>query len=255
MTDPEPADAWAPLRATTQARIGLGRAGDSLPTRRVLEFQAAHAAARDAVHEPLDVDGLIAQLHFGEPLRVSSRATSRGEYLRRPDLGRTPADLSGLPKTNADIGIVLADGLSPRALTDHAAGMLEALVREFDGRYTIAPVVVATQARVALGDHIGQSLCVTTVLVLIGERPGLSVADSLGIYLTHRPTPGRTDADRNCVSNIHPPDGLDYATAAAVTAALVAGARQLGRSGVALKDTTRAAIGSSSVSGLEPGRT
>lgn len=245
MTDPEPPDVWAPLRATTRARIGLGRAGDSLPTRRVLEFQAAHAAARDAVHEPLDVDDLVQRLTavgIEEPLRVRSRAASRGEYLRRPDLGRSPADLSGLPKTKADIGIVLADGLSPRALTDHAAGMVEALVGEFHGRYTTAPVVVATQARVALGDHIGQALGVTTVLVLIGERPGLSVADSLGIYLTHRPAPGRTDADRNCVSNIHPPDGLGYPAAAAVTAALVAGARELGRSGVALKDTTRAAI-------------
>ncbi|OBG59592.1 ethanolamine ammonia-lyase subunit EutC [Mycobacterium sp. E3339] len=248
-------DVWAPLRATTQARIGLGRAGDSLPTRRVLEFQAAHAAARDAVHDPLDVDGLVQRL--GEvgieaPLRVCSRAGSRGEYLRRPDLGRSPADLSSLPKTKADVGFVLADGLSPRALTDHAAGMVDALVRAFDGRYRIAPVVVATQARVALGDHIGQTLGVTTVLVLIGERPGLSVADSLGIYLTHRPAPGRTDADRNCVSNIHPPDGLDYATAAAVTAALVAGARELGRSGVALKDTTRAALGGASLAGPAP---
>ncbi|MCV7397610.1 ethanolamine ammonia-lyase subunit EutC [Mycobacterium paraseoulense] len=240
-------DLWAPLRATTQARIGLGRAGNSLPTRRVLEFQAAHAAARDAVHEPLDVDGLIRRLHdvgagLGEPLRVCSRAASRDEYLRRPDLGRSPADLSDLPKTKADIGFILADGLSPRAVTEHAAGMVGALVAEFDGRYRIAPPVIATQARVALGDHIGQALGVTTVLVLIGERPGLSVADSLGIYLTHRPAPGRTDAERNCVSNIHPPDGLDYPTAAAVTAALVAGARELGRSGVALKDTTRATI-------------
>ncbi|OBI24798.1 ethanolamine ammonia-lyase subunit EutC [Mycobacterium sp. E2238] len=244
-------DIWAPLRATTQARIGLGRAGNSLPTRRVLEFRAAHAAARDAVHEPLDVDGLVRRLRglnvegVDEPLRVCSRAASRSEYLRRPDLGRSPADLSSLRKTKADIGFVLADGLSPRALTDHAAGMVEALVREFDGRYRIAPPVIATQARVALGDHIGEALGVATVLVLIGERPGLSVADSLGIYLTHRPKPGLTDADRNCISNIHPPDGLDYPTAAAVAAALVAGARQLGRSGVALKDTTRAAIGQS----------
>ncbi len=257
---PSDNDIWAPLRATTQARIGLGRAGNSLPTRRVLEFQAAHAAARDAVHDPLDVDGLVARLHeigidSGEPLRVCSRATSRSEYLRRPDLGRTPAELSGLPKTKADIGFVLADGLSPRALTDHAAGMVDALLGEFDNRYRIAPLVIATQARVALGDHIGQALGVTTVLVLIGERPGLSVADSLGIYLTHRPAPGLTDADRNCISNIHPPEGLDYPTAAAVAAALVAGARKLGRSGVALKDTTRAALagrGAANVSGRAP---
>ncbi|WP_082959980.1 ethanolamine ammonia-lyase subunit EutC, partial [Mycobacterium sp. 852002-53434_SCH5985345] len=237
---------WPPLRPATTARSGLGRAGNSLPTRRVLEFQAAHAAARDAVHEPLDVEGLIARLRdvgIDEPLRVCSRAASRGEYLRRPDLGRSPADLTGLRKTKADIGFVLADGLSPRALTDHAAGMVDALVREFDGRYRIAPPVIATQARVALGDHISQALGVATVLVLIGERPGLSVADSLGIYLTHRPKPGLTDADRNCISNIHPPDGLDYPAAAAVAAALVAGARELGHSGVALKDTTRSAIG------------
>ncbi|MCV7378469.1 ethanolamine ammonia-lyase [Mycobacterium alsense] len=244
-------DVWAPLRATTRARIGLGRAGNSLPTRRVLEFQAAHAAARDAVHDPLDVDGLVRRLRdlniegIDAPLRVRSRARSRSEYLRRPDLGRSPADLSGLPKTKADIGFVLADGLSPRALTDHAAGMVDALIREFDNRYRIAPPVIATQARVALGDHVGHALGVTTVLVLIGERPGLSVADSLGIYLTHRPAPGLTDADRNCISNIHPPDGLDYPTAASVAAALVGGAREIGRSGVALKDTTRAAIGAS----------
>jgi ethanolamine ammonia-lyase small subunit len=235
-------DIWAPLRSTTQARIGLGRAGNSLPTRRVLEFQAAHAAARDAVHDPLDVDDLIERLHdidISGPLRVHSRAASRSEYLRRPDLGRSPADLSGLPKMEADIGIVLADGLSPRALTDHAAGMVDALVAEFHHRYRIAPPVIATQARVALGDHIGQALGVKTLLVIIGERPGLSVADSLGIYLTHQPAPGLTDADRNCISNIHPPDGLDYPTAAATAAALVAGARRLGRSGVDLKDTSR----------------
>jgi ethanolamine ammonia-lyase small subunit len=120
--------------------------------------------------------------------------------------------------------------------------MIDALVGEFGDRYRIAPLVIATQARVALGDHIGQALGVETVLVLIGERPGLSVADSLGIYLTHRPAPGRTDADRNCVSNIHPPDGLDYPTAAAVAAALVAGARKLGRSGIALKDSSRSGL-------------
>jgi ethanolamine ammonia-lyase small subunit len=241
--DSLPADEhWTLLREATQARIGLGRAGNSLPTRRVLEFQAAHAAARDAVHDPLDVDNLTGRIHdlgIGAPLLVQSRATSRSEYLRRPDLGRSPADLSGLPKTGADVGIVLADGLSPRALTNHAVGLVDALVREFNNRYRIAPPVIAIQARVALGDHIGAALAVTTMLVIIGERPGLSVADSLGIYLTHLPAPGLSDADRNCISNIHPPDGLDYQTAAATAAALVAGARKLGRSGVDLKDTSR----------------
>lgn len=238
-------DAWALVRQATQARIGLGRAGNSLPTRRVLEFQAAHAAARDAVHDPLDIDTLteqIGNLDLGVPLHMQSKATSRSEYLRRPDLGRSPADLSVLPKTNADIAIVLADGLSPRALNDHGAGLVSALLHEFHGRYRIAPPVIATQARVALGDHIAHALGVQTLLVIIGERPGLSVADSLGIYLTHLPAPGLTDADRNCISNIHPPDGLDYQSAAATAAVLVAGARKLGRSGVALKDTSRLGI-------------
>ncbi|MFE3193220.1 ethanolamine ammonia-lyase subunit EutC [Nocardia sp. NPDC059240] len=283
---------WAGLRLTTQARIGLGRAGDGLPTREVLEFRAAHAAARDAVHNPLDVDALataVSALGVGEPVHVRSRAGDRSEYLRRPDLGRLPgavevvaadrnvADrvaaanspgartiwsgaglgcgdgmgmgaagsrtdaeevLAGVPYSGADVGFVLADGLSPRALSDHGVPMVAALMAALGDRYTFAPPVIATQARVALGDHIGAALGVTTVLVLIGERPGLSVADSLGIYLTHHPRPGRTDAERNCVSNIHPPEGLTYARAAQVTAALVDGARRLGRSGVDLKDTS-----------------
>ncbi|MCR8899320.1 ethanolamine ammonia-lyase subunit EutC [Gordonia sp. GONU] len=235
-------DIWASMRRTTQARIGLGRAGNSLPSRRVLEFQAAHAAARDAVHEPLDADAIaesLAELGLGRPVIVTSRASDRGEYLRRPDLGRTPEDLSALTESATDIGIVIADGLSPRAVAGHGHGLVAALVDALDGRYTMAPPVIATQARVALGDHIGEALGVTTLIVIIGERPGLSVADSLGIYLTHLPRPGRTDADRNCISNIHPPDGLHYDVAARITAALVDGARRLGRSGVALKDTSR----------------
>ena len=235
-------DHWAELRSTTRARIGLGRAGTSLPSRRVLEFKADHAAARDAVHEPLDVADLarqIGDLDVEPALHVQSQAGSRSEYLRRPDLGRAPADLSHLPDTGADLAIVLADGLSPRALGEHGRGLLEALVDTLCLHYSLAPPVIATQARVALGDHIGEALRAQTMVLIIGERPGLSVADSLGIYLTHLPRPGRTDADRNCISNIHPPDGLDYATAAAITAALVDGARKLGRSGVALKDTSR----------------
>ncbi len=243
MNDPVRQDFWSDLRAVTQARIGLGRAGDALPTSRVLELRAAHAAARDAVHQPLDTAELLEQVEgvgLGRPVVVTSRAADRGQYLRRPDLGRLPADLSEVTSGRADIGVVLADGLSPRALTDHAAPLLGALATEFDGRFTIAPPVIATQARVALGDHIGAAMGVRTLILLIGERPGLSVADSLGIYLTHRPAPGRTDADRNCVSNIHPPDGLGYRQAAAVVAGLVVGARTLGRSGVDLKDVSRA---------------
>ncbi|MGP4054777.1 ethanolamine ammonia-lyase subunit EutC [Mycobacterium sp. 4D054] len=243
--DVSPEDVWAPLRSATRARIGLGRAGNALPSRRVLEFKAAHSAARDAVHVPLDTDAFAAEveaLGLGAPLLVRSRAADRAEYLRRPDLGRQPADVDALPQTGADIGVVLADGLSPRALAEHGVGLLTALADEFDGHYRLAPPVIATQARVALGDHVGAALGVTTLLMVIGERPGLSVADSLGIYLTHQPRVGRTDADRNCISNIHPPDGLDYRTAARTAAVLVAGARRLGRSGVALKDTSRAQL-------------
>ncbi|NLU81689.1 ethanolamine ammonia-lyase subunit EutC [Rhodococcus sp. HNM0569] len=235
------ADPWEPMRALTRARIGLGRSGDALPTRSVLALRAAHAAARDAVHQPLDTAALsaaLAAVGFPETAVVSSRARSRAEYLRRPDLGRVPAgDLSELPGGGAEVGIVLADGLSPRAVAEHGVGLVAALQSEWAGRYAIAPVVVAVQARVALGDHIGAALGARTVLVLIGERPGLSVADSLGVYLTHDPMPGRSDAERNCVSNIHPPDGLGYSDAARVVARLLEGARTLGRSGVSLKDT------------------
>lgn len=233
---------WRDLRRNTQARIGLGRTGDALPTTEVLALRAAHAAARDAVHVPLEVDLFaeqIASMGLGDPVTVTSMAADRSEYLRRPDLGRQPADLSVIEKHSADIGFVLADGLSPRALTDHGAGLLAALADELADRYTLATPVIATQARVALGDHIAEAMGVRTVLVIIGERPGLSVADSLGIYLTHAPRPGRADAERNCISNIHPPDGLTYADAARVVAGLVAGARKLGRSGVDLKDTSR----------------
>ncbi len=238
-------DFWDELRATTQARIGLGRVGDGMPTGRVLEFRLAHANARDAVHEPLDVDALTRDLvdasQLGSPVVVASQAADRAEYLRRPDLGRLPADLSGVPATGADVGFVLADGLSARALQTHGPALLAALVEALPPTMTLAPPVIATQARVGLGDHIGEALGVQTVLVLIGERPGLSVADSLGIYLTHHPRPGRADSDRNCVSNVHAPGGLPYAAAARVVSGLIAGARQLGRSGVALKDTSREA--------------
>ncbi|MFW0794190.1 ethanolamine ammonia-lyase subunit EutC [Gordonia sp. CPCC 205515] len=236
-------DPWSPLRRTTQARIGLQRSGNSLSTRDVLEFQSAHAAARDAVHAPLAVDDLTPALNtlgLGEASVVASRATSRGDYLRRPDLGRLPDDLSALPRSDADVGIVVADGLSATAVDDHAVGLVTALVETLASEFTIAAPVIATNARVALGDHIGEALGVEILVMIIGERPGLSVADSLGIYLTYRPRPGRRDSERNCISNIHPPDGLGYADAARIVRGLISGARKLGASGVALKDTSAA---------------
>lgn len=232
---------WDRLRLRTQSRIGLGRAGDALDTAAVLDLGAAHAAARDAVHSAVDVDALVdglAGLGFAPVQRVHSLAPDRATYLRRPDLGRQVADLDALTPVAGDLGIVVADGLSARAVTEHAVPMVAALLHALPAAITVAAPVVASQARVALGDHVAARLGVTTVIVLIGERPGLSVADSLGAYLTHNVRPGMADSMRNCVSNIHPPDGLGYERAAAVLVSLLLGARQLGRSGVDLKDTS-----------------
>ncbi|NKV29516.1 ethanolamine ammonia-lyase subunit EutC [Rhodococcus hoagii] len=234
-------DPWDDIRRHTRARIGLGRSGNGVPTRRHLQFVAAHAEARDAVHTALDVETLaerIRDVGIGAPLIVRSAAADRATYLRRPDLGRIPESGTKLPPNASDIGIALCDGLSATALAAHGPGLTAAIVPALP-RLTFAPPVIATQARVALGDHIGAQLGVTTMLVLIGERPGLSVADSVGIYLTHHPRPGRTDAQRNCVSNVHPPDGMTYDHAARVVAVLVDGARRMGASGIALKDSSR----------------
>jgi ethanolamine ammonia-lyase small subunit len=245
---------WDALRRTTQARIGLGRAGNALPTSAVLELSAAHSTARDAVHEPLDVDDLAAQLTaagFAEPARITSRAADRAEYLRRPDLGREPSgpvdctsvwvqSTSSEPAPPAGLAVVLGDGLSARAVHAHAVPLLTELRPLLS--LTLGTPVIATQARVALGDHVGAASGARAVLVLIGERPGLSVADSLGAYLTWAPRPGRSDAERNCVSNIHPPDGLAHATAARAIAGLLAAAAELGESGVRVKDRSRAAL-------------
>ena len=232
-------DFWEPLRRSTPARIGLGRAGNSVPTAEVLSFGAAHAAARDAVHLPLDVEALVEALDglgLGTPRVVASAAPDRATYLTRPDLGRVPGTDLDLEPGEAEVAVVVADGLSAEAVAKHAVPLLEHLVPLLDNATTLAAPVVATQARVALGDHIGRALGARLVLVLIGERPGLSSSDSLGAYLTWDPRPGVVDSARNCVSNIRPPHGLDHATAARTIASLVAGARALGATGVVLKD-------------------
>ncbi|SDM19597.1 Ethanolamine ammonia-lyase light chain [Geodermatophilus siccatus] len=228
-------DPWAVLRAATRARVALGRAGDALPTARELEFRAAHAAARDAVHQPLDPSLVRAQLPDVELLEVRSAAPDRATYLQRPDLGRQLAAGTELPRTGADLAVVIGDGLSPRAVHEHAAGLVTALLERLPG-WSVAPLVLAHQARVALGDAVGEALGARAVVVLIGERPGLSSADSLGVYLTWGPRPGRIDSERNCVSNVRPPHGLSYAQAADTVAALLGAARELGASGVVLKD-------------------
>jgi ethanolamine ammonia-lyase small subunit len=236
---------WTSLRRHTQARIGLGRSGSALPTRHRLELQTAHAAARDAVHSPFDPDTVAAGLTGMPTVRVRSAAGDRLTYLQRPDLGRRldPTDRAHLPAGEWDVVFVVADGLSSRAVHEHAA----AVVRETAARlpeWRIAPVVLAEQGRVALGDDVASAMGAEMVVVLVGERPGMSAADSLGAYLTYRPKPGvTTDADRNCLSNIRPPLGLTYEGAAGKLAALMGRARESGVTGVGLKDESDALPG------------
>ena len=224
------------LRTLTQARVRLGRSGSGLPTAALLAFDLDHARARDAVGAELSADDLEAAI--GSPLvRVRSRAADRATYLRRPDLGRRLAvdDEALLRPGDATLAIVMADGLSASAVQAHAAPMVAALIDRLPG-WRIAPLVVAHQARVAIGDAIGALLAVDLVLVVIGERPGLSAPDSLGAYLTWAPRPGRLDSERNCVSNIRPPRGLSYEAAADTIAQLLRAARRGRQTGVMLKD-------------------
>jgi ethanolamine ammonia-lyase small subunit len=236
-------DAWVFLRRATAARIALGRTGDSLPTRRVLEFAMAHAEAQDAVHATLDAPRLSRELAEFAPVIVTSRAANRQDYLQRPDLGRMLAEDSkrALTRGAYDISIVAADGLSARATKDHAPGLMRALQPYFSD-LRLAPLVIATQARVALGDEIADALGVRLVIILIGERPGLTSADSLGAYLTYAPRPGVTrDAERNCVSNIRP-DGLPIDDAARLIASLVRLALTRKLTGIALKQDQALAL-------------
>lgn len=208
-----------------------------MPLDAVLDFQLAHARARDAVHTPLDVPALAAGLEGLDHVVVRSQAPDRGTYLRRPDLGRRidAECLAYLPAGGWDAVFVLADGLSATAVQQHAVPLLRAVMARLHG-WRIAPVVLATQARVALGDDIGGALGATLCAMLIGERPGLSVADSLGVYLTYGPRAGRRDSERNCISNIHPSGGLTYEMAATKLAWLMVEARQRRLTGVELKD-------------------
>jgi ethanolamine ammonia-lyase small subunit len=228
-------DPWDTLRAATRARIGLGRTGDALPVNAVLDFQLAHARARDAVHTPLDTAAIARAVDPLPSVTVRSRAGNRADYLRRPDLGRLldPRD-AALLKQPCEAVFVIADGLSALGVQRHAVPLLHAALKRLQG-WSIGPVVIATQARVALGDDIGHALQADVCAVLIGERPGLSVADSLGVYLTYRPHPGRRDSERNCISNIHA-EGLSYDTAADMLAWLMNQARHRKLTGVGLKD-------------------
>jgi ethanolamine ammonia-lyase small subunit len=234
----------AQLRRFTPARIALGRAGDSLPTAELLDFGAAHAMARDAVHAALDIRGITAQLKAcgHESLLVHSAAQDRAAYLRRPDLGRKLDEasrqrLSSLRlATRPDVLFVIADGLSAIAPERYAVAVIEETGKLLTD-WRIAPVLIAEQARVALGDEAGEMLDAGMVVTLIGERPGLSSPDSLGIYLTYAPKVGRTDAERNCISNVRI-EGMSPERAAQTLSHLLVNARRLGLSGVRLKDSS-----------------
>ncbi len=245
-------DPWEKLRQFTDARIGLGRVGTSIPTQELLRFQLSHAQAIDAVHVPLNVEQLSEQ--FAEstllqpylPLqKLHSKARERIEYLQRPDLGRQLDEASiyqlseQRKEKSYDLVFVIADGLSSYAIANHAQAFLEILInnlhKEADKEWKIAPICVVEQGRVAVGDDVAQTLNAKQVVLLIGERPGLSSPDSMGLYLTWNAQRGSEDSLRNCISNIRP-EGLNYQAAAHKCSYLLKESLRLQLSGVNLKD-------------------
>ncbi len=238
------ANPWHELRRFTDARIALGRAGASLPTAPLLAFDLAHAQARDAVHAPLDTEALKRELDGRalDSIEVRSAALSREQYLRRPDLGReldasSAAQLArhaAAAEKKPDLVFVIADGLSSQAAALHAIPLIDRTIARLNG-WHVGSIVIATQARVAIGDAIGQLMNAAMVAVLIGERPGLSSPASLGVYLTYAPAVGRTDAQRNCISNVRP-EGLVYEAAAFKLVHLLDAARSRKLTGIDLKD-------------------
>lgn len=233
-------DPWASLKAFTTARIALGRTGTAIPLREVLAFKMAHAHARDAVYSKLDTSALQEQLqsfHLPVPL-LHSRAADRYEYLQRPDKGRRlDADsAASLAPLNADVVFVLADGLSATAVNVHACPLLQHVLPMLKATgISVGPLCLVQQGRVAIGDEIGALLKAKVTIVLIGERPGLSAADSMGAYITYGPQVGNTDEVRNCISNIRE-EGLQYPAAAGKIFYLLQEALRLKLSGVELKD-------------------
>jgi ethanolamine ammonia-lyase small subunit len=233
----------------TPARVNLGLAGDSLPTKPLLNFRLAYARARDAVYFPLDSFSLsqdMVQRNWSSRV-LHSNVGDREEYLRRPDKGRRLNDVSAAELTKVggprDIAFIVADGLSALAVHRHAVRLLEEVLpqlNEVPGE--TSPIWIVHQARVAIGDHVGALLSANIAIVMIGERPGLSAPDSLGVYLTWQPRPGRTDAERNCISNIQP-HGLSYELAAHKLLFLIGEARRRKLTGIALKETARQLLG------------
>jgi ethanolamine ammonia-lyase small subunit len=247
---------WQPLKRFTSARIALGRAGNSVPSEQLLAFQLDHARAIDAVHKMLDVTALLGQLGSSAlltsatpraPFVVDSKAQDRMVYLQRPDLGRQLseaswqqlAEYSTASSAEFDLAIVIADGLSSTAIQHHAAPFLESLLAELTRddkhRWSLAPLTIVTQGRVAVGDDIGECLRAKITMILIGERPGLTSPDSMGIYMTWHPKRGAKESSRNCISNIRP-EGLVYAEASHKAFYLLRESLRLQLSGINLKD-------------------
>lgn len=237
-------DPWYDLRRFTQARIAQGRAGCSLPTSALLDFQLAHAAARDAVHQPWAiecfVDG-VSSLGL-QHLILKTPIIDREHYLKNPLLGRQLDDdsrkkLQSETTKSFDIGLIVSNGLSSTAINNHGLGLLKAITDAYTSRFmTLSPVCLVANGRVALADEIGSLLKARMAVIIVGERPGLSASDSLGVYLTYNPHTSNTDAERNCLSNIRPPHGMTYQAAAAKLLYLTQQAMQFGFSGVSLKD-------------------
>lgn len=227
----------------TSARVDLGLTGDSLPTKPLLDFRLAHARAKDAVHFPLDAFSLSEEMTRRHWLSIITKtgATSRDEYLRCPNKGRrlddaSAADLAELPGPRPST-FVVADGLSAIAIHRHAVPLLEKIFQNLEATPDDQnPIIIVQQGRVAIGDHIGELLGAELAIVLIGERPGLSAPDSLGVYLTWSPKRDRTDAERNCISNIHA-QGISYDLAAHKLSFLINEARRRKLTGVRLKET------------------
>lgn len=248
------------LRPVTAARLLLGRAGPALPTRAWLEFQLAHARARDAVLATCDLPGLAAALQARALAAVvlRSQAGDRTTYLTRPDLGRRPDPdslraVQALQRGAIDVALIASGGLSATALQHHGEALLVALQQALTGAgLTVGPVLLVDQGRVAIGDPLAEALGARLAVVVVGERPGLSVHDSLGVYLTFAPRPGRSDAERNCVSNVRPPDGLGYAQAAMTVTRLACEALRRQLSGVELKDDDALALDPGPQRALEP---
>ena len=240
---PTVANPWQHLRQLTPARIALGRAGTSLPTAAQLDFQFAHAQARDAVHLPLDSEPLMRELqqHGLDCLRLHSAAADRQTYLQRPDLGRRLDEASAVTLDEhagkgCDLALVIADGLSALAVQRHAQPMALKIAEQCQGEgWALGPITIVEQGRVAIADEIGERLGARMVVILLGERPGLSSPDSLGLYFTWAPKVGRHDAQRNCISNIRP-EGLAYNLAAHRLLYLMREACRRQLSGVQLKD-------------------